>query len=397
MVSCMFKSHKVLRTDLLEFVSLFYRRPFAFSSFLRVKGLSFFKFSGDNSYKLCLLLITYLIIKISPRFRSYGAALRQIYVSYICSFSYTPFFNILCNIISVFLGAFCFTNSFFFAVLLVNGKQLSAAFISRYFAKKLRRGFGVRNLIFPIAKELKKLTINSNFLGVSMARKKHTFVDYAPFTLKYCVLFSHKVIIKLIRDNYSCFHSYLSMFAFPFLSVAKFGLDILVYYIVYKILTYYRNFIRFDAFTAFGNLRSITPISVILKNLYSMCNIYSFMRPFSISIFSGKMNDYIYLFYIVLTRIYGYLYRCWGRELIADYNSSAISKARANSSLRKLLERSRNLVGFKFQFLGRFTRRQRSTKMTFQYGYVPTNSISVKLDFANFVIPLVNSAVNVKV
>lgn len=54
-------------------------------------------------------------------------------------------------------------------------------------------------------------------------------------------------------------------------------------------------------------------------------------------------------------------------------------------------------LGFKVQFLGRFTRRQRSAKLTWLYGKVPATNISSLIEYADYNVILVNSLVNVKV
>jgi hypothetical protein len=55
------------------------------------------------------------------------------------------------------------------------------------------------------------------------------------------------------------------------------------------------------------------------------------------------------------------------------------------------------MLGFKFHFVGRFSRRQRASSIWFMQGKVPLNTISARIEFGSFVIPLFNSAIRVKV
>jgi Ribosomal protein S3, C-terminal domain len=55
------------------------------------------------------------------------------------------------------------------------------------------------------------------------------------------------------------------------------------------------------------------------------------------------------------------------------------------------------LSGFKVQFVGRFSRKQRASSIFFQHGCLPLNTISADITYATFTIPLKNSAITVKV
>lgn len=53
--------------------------------------------------------------------------------------------------------------------------------------------------------------------------------------------------------------------------------------------------------------------------------------------------------------------------------------------------------GFKVHCVGRFSRRQRASSYWFSKGKVPLNTISAKIDYGFFTIPVRNSAISVKV
>jgi len=55
------------------------------------------------------------------------------------------------------------------------------------------------------------------------------------------------------------------------------------------------------------------------------------------------------------------------------------------------------LYGFKFHFVGRFTRKQQSASMWFRQGFLPSSSMGVDVDYGMFTLPLRFSACTVKV
>lgn len=55
------------------------------------------------------------------------------------------------------------------------------------------------------------------------------------------------------------------------------------------------------------------------------------------------------------------------------------------------------LYGFKFHFVGRFTRKQQSASMWFRQGFLPSSSMKAEVDYGIFTIPLKFSACTVKV
>lgn len=54
-------------------------------------------------------------------------------------------------------------------------------------------------------------------------------------------------------------------------------------------------------------------------------------------------------------------------------------------------------LGYKFQFRGRFSRKQRSASLCFRKGLIPLNTINIRMDYGCVTVPLLNSAVSIKV
>jgi hypothetical protein len=78
---------------------------------------------------------------------------------------------------------------------------------------------------------------------------------------------------------------------------------------------------------------------------------------------------------------------------------STLEKNRVLRSQGTLNRKERRLGfrGFKIQCLGRFTRKQRSAKLTWIRNGVPLNSISADIDYGTYSVVLKNSIINVKV
>lgn len=68
-----------------------------------------------------------------------------------------------------------------------------------------------------------------------------------------------------------------------------------------------------------------------------------------------------------------------------------------NFRRRYLSNYQTNLYGFKFVIKGRFSRKQRASKVIMSVGKVPLNTAIAKIDYTFLTVPIKNSAVSVKV
>lgn len=67
------------------------------------------------------------------------------------------------------------------------------------------------------------------------------------------------------------------------------------------------------------------------------------------------------------------------------------------SRIYPLLPLKGSLLGFKFHFRGRFTRKQRAASFIIQRGNMPLTTISANIDYSFFTIPLDNSLISIKI
>jgi hypothetical protein len=78
-------------------------------------------------------------------------------------------------------------------------------------------------------------------------------------------------------------------------------------------------------------------------------------------------------------------------SLRSEYSFNYL-KTRAKRNIK-----SSNYIGFKIQCLGRFSRRQRATCYTYRLGSMPLNKYRANIDYGNFIVPIRNSAISIKV
>jgi len=96
-----------------------------------------------------------------------------------------------------------------------------------------------------------------------------------------------------------------------------------------------------------------------------------------------------------LKNLIKYNYYVFNYKFFYKYNKINKSKLRKFHQ-RKLLNRG-IIFGYKMAFYGRFTRKQRAASIWFKLGRVPLNSVTCKIDYGFYTIPLKNSAISIKV
>lgn len=77
------------------------------------------------------------------------------------------------------------------------------------------------------------------------------------------------------------------------------------------------------------------------------------------------------------------------------HNANNFNKLK--SRIYPLLPLKGSLLGFKFHFRGRFTRKQRAASFIIQRGNMPLTTISANIDYSFFTIPLDNSLISIKI
>jgi hypothetical protein len=81
-------------------------------------------------------------------------------------------------------------------------------------------------------------------------------------------------------------------------------------------------------------------------------------------------------------------------NLNSNYN---IWKLNNLKSRIKSFTKTNNLMGYKMSLSGRFKRKQRASSYWISKGKIPLNTLSAFIDYADYTIPLRNSAITIKV
>src|SRR5699024_1058374 len=93
------------------------------------------------------------------------------------------------------------------------------------------------------------------------------------------------------------------------------------------------------------------------------------------------------------------LYKNFFRYVVTSFNYLSAFSGQAKSWERKkhrhLIQKP--LIGFKFVCSGRFSRKQRSSKLICKQGRMPLNTLSANIDYGFYWIPLKNSTISVKI
>ena len=186
----------------------------------------------------------------------------------------------------------------------------------------------------------------------------------------------YKLLLQLIpsqfKANWLIFHEDF----FPYSFNSKFQLKLDKKYFRYSDLEYFKhymfvnddlNYIGKDNFYVFitRNCYRIFPIVINSYFFYVNSLVDSFDKAFSLhtKFVSNKLLSY----------------------------SDKIVRVKARDHVKSFL------YGFKFHFVGRFTRKQQSASMWFRQGFLPSSSMKAEVDYGIFTIPLRFSACTVKV
>lgn len=336
-------------------------------------------------------------------------------------------------IFSLFTKFRKFSVSFF----LIDNNTVSAKFLTRYIARKLRQGYPVKELLSPIKKELATLIIISamSFKSYfSLAVQKYKGVAHS--SRSHRSLF--KVIISKTFSHYTLLKHKLLLKEKSFITI-----DLLF---VYKLMNSYDYFSDsqkkslslddlLDQTRLYTNKKTLINLGInyfkkkyiyicFFENKFFFKNIryllypdlpgsYLFLRRDRDALFYESLYDYFFVnkvlildlkrefgqnmsysfFYLGkhMSRFIRFTYYCWNGR--SHYKVLKVNFLRARA---KIYSVGSNLIGYKMYLKGRFTRKQRAGHMWFSIGRTPLNTLSAFIDFAFFSIALKNSTITVR-
>jgi len=323
-----------------------------------------------NSKKLSKVLEKYLYhIEVLPLLKDLG-----IFFGQVIKLLTLSKFNIICK-----------TN-------LLRNRDVSAQYIADYIGKKIRLGYPMKHLLKDLRKEFERLRsigvwVDRSIIGMNNVRYKSNFKSLY-FFLKF--LFNkrwnglYKMNNTFYTFEYICIIIYMKKkkwinFIFKFFKY-KYGMTILFYT--------NKNLFREFFFSSLikGYESYISPVH--LKFNYILNSIYMnyFNYIWDIDSLTYMKNSHIYLGLYFLNKSIENSYYIY------------ILKNRLKIKRKNQIKRISSILrGYKMSLFGRFSRKQRAARVTVYSGKVPLNTISLHIDYGFATIPLINSAIGIKV
>ena len=314
-------------------------------------------------------------------------------------------FKILNNYFKIHLNFYAISNN-----------CINARFLSRFIARKFAQNYGFYELINPIKRELTIVCRHTrgSYRGFFYGKIRNQ-LDYSKSIIYRKSIFkSFLSYLFIIYNKYSFkfFYKYFTLFSLNMLSI---------YIWFQKILKKKTNLIYFSlkfiirrsAFSYFFTNHFKNHIKIFNKFFYPHNNsVIKFLPKIN---FTGFFN-FIYEDFIVNNNIlfitknlllknmkyFRYAQYFFNKYMLYKYwvyNDGFYSLGfKYNMVKKRSIKQIRGgLLGFKMQCSGRFTRRQRAKSIWFSYGPVPLNTISEKIDYSFFSIPIINSKITIKV
>ena len=295
----------------------------------------------------------------------------------------------------------------------IDNDEVTAIFIAKYFAIKLSTGHSVRFLVNGVSGDLRSILFLE--LGNEVIPPRYnnvfsgSFLRYKSLVLKLYILKSFllykKLSLKSFFLNNTWFNFYLIwFFVWIVITFVKFGLNFLngiskIFFFRRNSFNFFLNYdfriLSFDLNNMFDNLyknifnpnRNSFLFSHIFDELFSNYNIilnYNFSLSLEVTAFKAAN--------IFFNRLLTYHYWIYNYKWI--WAASLLNKRRLR--IRKPADVN-TFLGYKFQFRGRFSRRQRAVSSVFKKGIVPLNTLSAQIDYGHCTVPLFNSLASIKV
>jgi ribosomal protein S3 len=288
--------------------------------------------------------------------------------------------------------------------------SVTSKMVSRFICRRLAQGYSFREVINPLLSELKKvakLTKAKISSFGKVLKKDSTFrEDLLKFFLaKFFFIFKKNFInfFKLMSTWMNCT---LFSFFFWFQNLYLKESAVLIGFsrIFFKRLPSFLIFFDYSSF-----LRS--------KNFYKSFNDFflPFFSTFNFSIFFFKTFDYLFSNGSVILDLEKVMHVNFNELLICNLHYNRFLRFKLwtnvmqhvlqlnninNRKIRQNFFRNHypsSIMGYKLHCCGRFSRKQIASSLWFNFGNVPLNTISAKIDYGFNTIPLHNSLVSIKV
>ena len=264
--------------------------------------------------------------------------------------------------------------------------NVTANLISFYLAMKFKKGFNLFGATNPLRFELARLNFKNK-------------QNKDPYTLyNYRAMFSKKInrYKNLLKRTLQC----IKVFSRNTLYINYVKNNSLQFYNTYNYHkntknTNHKNFkktiyitIFYKIFILFNKMifKSQAYFNILLLNTFDILNYMSYFIRYKYKS-SVKLINFSLFFYKNILH-YEYLKRYWWK--FKNYNLRNIRQ-------KYIVKYKSILMGFKFAFRGRFSRKQRASFIWIHEGKVPLNTLNLFIDYSFLTIALKNSVVGIKI
>lgn len=264
--------------------------------------------------------------------------------------------------------------------------NVTASLISFYLAMKFKKGFNLFGATNPLRFELRRLHFKNK-------QNKQPYVLY-----NYKSMFLKKVnrYKNLLKRTLKCLKVLLKNHLYINYQTNNFLIFFNVYIYHKKTKnTNYKNFrkmvyisIFYKVFILFNKVvfKSKAYFNFIFLNTFNVLNFMSYFIKYKQKL-PVKLINFSMFFYKNILH-YEYLKRYWSK--FKNFNLRNIRQ--------KYIFRYKSvLMGYKFAFRGRFSRKQRASFIWIHEGKVPLNTLNLFIDYSFLTITLKNSIVGIKI
>lgn len=283
--------------------------------------------------------------------------------------------------------------------------DINARFLSRYIGLKLQKGHYIFRIINPLKYELRRLYRLSDKKKKGHIYKYNSHVNY--WKNQYIDLF-YNLKDFFFYFLYVYYKQWKSIILYDLLEFQLYLRSIATLYKRnWKWTTKEINDFKFFYLEQYIDLIQFYKYIIILNNSHSSLlnsnNIIQYLQWsfYYLTFFKQPIYNNNIKFHIVPANLL-YLSTMFSQYYL-NYFYYKYLWLRVISMKKRLLRKQIisdydiGLMGYKMAFKGRFSRKQRSRSIWLSHGRVPLNTISNKIDYAFFTIPLRNSAVSIKI
>jgi hypothetical protein len=276
-------------------------------------------------------------------------------------------------------------NKTIFIFYFMSNLNVTASLISFYLAMKFKKGFNLFGATNPLRYELAGLNLRNK-------QNKDPYILYNYKSLFLKKVNRYKILLKnylkylkvLFKGNF--YKNYLNINTFHFYNTymyyKKMKSNFINFIKLFYICIFYRSFLTFNKL----NLKSKTYFNKLFSNTYNIFAYISDFIKYKFKVPLKIINFSSFFFKNILN--YEYLKRCWLK--FKNFNLRNIRQ-------QYIVKYKSILMGFKFAFRGRFSRKQRASFIWIHEGKVPLNTLNLFIDYSFLTITLKNSAISIKI